>query len=146
MKKLAKPGVVSVRPGLRISNGMLTNEPAIVASVRRKIANISPKEKLPSSVGGLPVDVRPLSNTEALRATDPEGFAQELLQVPRGNVPVELHTPNFERERNLKGELIGPKVDKAVARVRPQRPDGAVKKSVYQIGRASCRERVCLAV
>lgn len=132
LKKFAKPGVVSVRPGLRISKGMLTNEPAIVASVRRKIANISPKEKLPSSVGGMPVDVRALSNTEALRDTDPEGFAQELLRVPRGNVPVELHTPNFARERNLKGELIGPKVDKAVARVRPQRPDGAMKKSVYQ--------------
>jgi phosphatidylserine/phosphatidylglycerophosphate/cardiolipin synthase-like enzyme len=132
LKRFAKPGVVSVRPGLRISNGMLTGEPAIVASVRRKIANILPKEKLPSTVGGLPVDVRALSSTEALRATDPEGFAQELLQVPRGNVPVELHTPNFERERNLKGELIGPKVDKAVARVRPQRPDGKVKKSVYQ--------------
>jgi phosphatidylserine/phosphatidylglycerophosphate/cardiolipin synthase-like enzyme len=132
LKKFAKPGVVSVRPGLRISKGMLTNEPAIVASVRRKIANISPKEKLPSSVGGVPVDVRALSNTEALRDTDPEGFAQELLRVPRGNVPVELHTPNFARERNLKGELIGPKVDKAVARVRPQRPDGAMKKSVYQ--------------
>jgi phosphatidylserine/phosphatidylglycerophosphate/cardiolipin synthase-like enzyme len=132
LKKLAKPGVVSVRPGLRISNGMLTNEPAIVASVRRKIANIPPKEKLPPSIGGVPVDVRALSNTEALRATDPEGFAQELLRVPRGNVPVELHTPNFQRERNLKGELIGPKVDKAVARVRPQRPDGAAKKSIYQ--------------
>jgi hypothetical protein len=132
LKKFAKPGVVSVRPGLLISGGMLTNQPAIVASVRRKIANIPPKEKLPSAVGGIPVDVRPLSNTEAMRATDPEGFAQELLRVPRGNVPVELHTPNFARERNLKGELIGPKVDKAVARVRPQRPDGAMKKSVYQ--------------
>jgi phosphatidylserine/phosphatidylglycerophosphate/cardiolipin synthase-like enzyme len=132
LKKFAKPGVVSVRPGLMISGGMLTNQPAIVASVRRKIANIPAKEKLPSAVGGIPVDVRPLSNTEAMRATDPEGFAQELLRVPRGNVPVELHTPNFARERNLKGELIGPKVDKAVARVRPQRPDGAMKKSVYQ--------------
>jgi hypothetical protein len=132
IKKFAKPGVVSVRPGLRITNGMLTNQPAIVATVRRKIANIAPKEKLPSSVGGMPVDVRPLSNAEALRATDPEGFAQELLRVPRGNVPLELQTPNFALERNLKGELIGPKVDKAVARVRPQRPDGAVKKNVYQ--------------
>lgn len=132
LKRFAKPGVVSVRPGLVISGGMLTNQPAIVASVRRKIANIPAKEKLPSSVGGIPVDVRLLSNTEAMRATDPEGFAQELLRVPIGNVPVELHTPNFARERNLKGELIGPKVDKAVARVRPQRPDGAMKKSAYQ--------------
>jgi phosphatidylserine/phosphatidylglycerophosphate/cardiolipin synthase-like enzyme len=132
LKKFAKPGVVSVRPGLRISNGMLTNQPAIVASVRRKIANIPPKEKLPPSVGGISVDVRQLSAAEAMRATDPEGFAQELLRVPRGNVPVELQTPNFAHERNLKGELIGPKVDKAVARVRPQRPDGLVQKTKYQ--------------
>jgi len=132
LKKFAKPGVVSVRPGLRISNGMLTKDPAIVATVRRKIADLPPKEKLPPSVGGIPVDVRPLSSTEALRTVDPEGFAQELLRVPRGNVPVELQTPNFARERNLKGELIGPKVDKAVARVRKRRPDGAVTKSTYQ--------------
>ena len=132
LKKFAKPGVVSVRPGLLISGGMLTHQSAIVVTVRRKIANIPAKEKLPSSVGGIPVDVRPLSNAEAMRATDPEGFAQELLRVPRGNVPVELHTPNFQRERNLKGELIGPKVDKAVARVRPQRPGGKMQKSVYQ--------------
>lgn len=131
LKKFAKPGVVSVRPGLRIVQGLLTNQPAIVVNVRRKIANIPVSEKLPTAIGGIAVDVRPLSLMEALRATDPEGFAQELLNIPRGNVPVEMQTPNFARERNLRGELIGPKVDKAVARVRARRP-GKVKRGGYQ--------------
>jgi hypothetical protein len=122
LRRFAKPGVVSVRPGILISKGVITKRPAIVASVRRKLRDLPDTERLPDSVQGIPVDVRPLSPTEALRATDPEGFAQELVHVPRGNVPIELQTPNFAHERNLRGQLIGAKVDKAVSRVRPRRP------------------------
>ncbi|MEX3986196.1 phospholipase D-like domain-containing protein [Paraburkholderia sp. EG287A] len=131
-----KPGVVSVRPGLRITGGKLTKSPAIVVSVRKKTSNIPPEEMLPRQLEGIPVDVRPVSPTEALRATDPEAFAQELADVPRGNVPIELQTANFPLERNLDGKLISPLVDAAVARVRPRRPGepipGAAAAHAYQ--------------
>lgn len=59
IRRFAKPGVVSVRPGIRIRKGLLTQQAAIVASVRRKLKNLPASETLPSSVGGVPVDVRP---------------------------------------------------------------------------------------
>jgi len=134
--RLSKPGVVSVRPGLRISKGKLTTDPAIVVNVRKKMRNLPPEEMLPRQVEGIPIDVRPVSPQEALRASDPEGFAQTLADVPRGNVPVELQTANFPLERNLKGQLIAPQVDKAVARIRPRRPGepkaGVAKGPTYQ--------------
>src|SRR6516165_4782369 len=125
LERFDKPGVTSVRPGMRITNGILTHEPAIVVSVRKKTKNLPPDEMLPDQVEGIPVDVRPVSPMEALRATDPEAFAQELADTPRGNTPIELQTANFPLERNLKGQLISPQVDKAVARVRPRRPGEA---------------------
>jgi hypothetical protein len=135
LQRFAKPGVTSVRPGRRITKGMLSRQPAIVVSVRKKIRNLPPDEMLPSQVEGVPIDVRPVSPVEALRATDPEAFAQMLTDVPRGNVPIELQTANFPLERNLKGELIPPLVDKAVARVRPRRPGeprAGLTKATYQ--------------
>ena len=125
LERFDKPGVTSVRPGMRITNGILTHEPAIVVSVRKKTKNLPPDEMLPDQVEGIPVDVRPVSPMEALRATDPEAFAQQLADTPRGNTPIELQTANFPLERNLKGQLISPQVDKAVARVRPRRPGEA---------------------
>lgn len=122
LEAFRKPGVVSVRPGVRIVGGMLTHEPAIVVSVRRKLKTLPASEMLPKKVEDVPVDVRPLTPMEALRAADPEAFAQELADIPRGNVPVEMQTANMPLERNLKGRLIGPMVDRAVARVRPRRP------------------------
>jgi hypothetical protein len=122
LERFDQPGVTSVRPGVRITNGMLTHVPAIVVSVRTKLKNLPSHEMLPDQVEGIPVDVRPVSPMEALRATDPEAFAQQLTDIPRGNTPIELHTANFPLERNVKGQLISPQVDKAVARVRPRRP------------------------
>src|SRR5215469_9114045 len=125
LERFNKPGVISVRPGVRITKGMLTHDPAIVVSVRKKLKNLPPHEMLPDQVDDIPVDVRPVSPMEALRATDPEAFAQQLIDIPRGNTPTELHTANFPLERNLRGQLISPQVDKAVARVRPRRPGEA---------------------
>lgn len=122
LERFDKPGVTSIRPGVRITKGMLTHDPAIVVSVRKKLKNLPADEMLPDQVQDIPVDVRPVSPMEALRATDPEAFAQQLADTPRGNTPIELHTANFPLERNLEGQLISPQVDKAVARVRPRRP------------------------
>ena len=77
LERFDKPGVTSVRPGMRITNGILTHDPAIVVSVR-KTKNLPPDEMLPEQVQEVPVDVRPVSPMEALRATDPEAFAQQL--------------------------------------------------------------------
>src|SRR5947209_6232705 len=101
LKRFAKPGVVSVRPGLLISKGKITDQPAIVVGVRKKLRNLPPAAMLPPKVGDIPVDVRPLSTIEALRATNPDAFARRLANIPRGNVPIELQTPNFPLERNL---------------------------------------------
>ena len=78
LERFDKPGVTSVRPGVRITKGFLTHDPAIVVSVRKKTKNLPPDEMLPDQVEGIPVDVRPVSPMEALRATDPEAFAQQL--------------------------------------------------------------------
>jgi hypothetical protein len=59
LEQFDKPGLTSVRPGVRITNGMLTHDPAIVISVRKKFKNLTADEMLPDKVEEVPVDVRP---------------------------------------------------------------------------------------
>ena len=96
-----KPGVTSIRPGHRITGGRLTHERAIVVGVRKKTSNLPPAERLPRQVGGIPVDVRPVSPIEAMRATDPEAFAQQLTDVPSGNIPLEREIRRLQLERDV---------------------------------------------
>ena len=55
----AIPGVVSVRPGFRRTAGHLTDQPAIVVSVRRKldIDELAPGAVIPREIENIPVDV-----------------------------------------------------------------------------------------
>src|SRR5438270_826830 len=73
---LQRPGVLSVRPGYKAVGGWVTQKPAIVATVSRKIPNVAADQALPANVGGYAVDVREAGTLERIRAADPERYAQ----------------------------------------------------------------------
>jgi hypothetical protein len=137
LKAFRKKGVTSIRPGFRCREGWLTQDPAIVVSVKRKKLKVSKPELLPTSVENVPVDVREVSPLEALRATKPKQFAQRMAKVPEGNESANLQVPTFPLARNVRGKLIAPAANAALAAARAK-PKAAVKakakpkKAVYQ--------------
>ena len=66
MAAFDKPGVLSVRPGFKVTKDWLTNTKSIVVTVRHKVAHPPEGEMLPAEVGGVPVDVRQASPEKAL--------------------------------------------------------------------------------
>ena len=93
-----RPGVLSVRPGFKVTNNWLTNTPAIVVTIRRKVAHPPEGEMLPAEVDGVPVDVRQASPEKALELEDPQKYAAGLRLAPnQGSVP------HFPQERTLAG-------------------------------------------
>jgi hypothetical protein len=93
-----KPGVLSVRPGYKVTNDWLTGTRAIVVTVRHKVAHLAEGEMLPSEVDGVPVDVRQASPEKALELQDPHKYAAGLRLAPNlGSVP------HFPDERTLTG-------------------------------------------
>ena len=98
MAAFDKPGVLSVRPGYKVTNDWLTSTPSIVVTVRHKVAHPAEGEMLPSEVGGVPVDVRQASPEKALELEDPQKYAAGLRLAPNlGSVP------HFADERTLTG-------------------------------------------
>ena len=98
MAAFDKPGVLSVRPGYKVTRDWLTSTPSIVVTVRHKVAQPSAGEMLPSEVGGVPVDVRQASPAKALELEDPQKYAAGLRLAPNlGSVP------HFPDERTLTG-------------------------------------------
>lgn len=96
--ELAKPGVLSVRPGFKAKNNWLTRKPAIVVTVEHKTGHLSADQMLPSEVDGALVDVRQASPEKYKELTDPAGFANELRLSPDlGSVP------HFADERTIAG-------------------------------------------
>ena len=94
-----KPGVLSVRPGFKVTNDWLTNTRSIVVTVRHKVAHPPAGETLPAEVGGVPVDVRQASPAKALELEDPQRYAKGLRLAPnQGSVP------HFPAERTLAGD------------------------------------------
>lgn len=71
LDELRKPGVLTVRPGYEIAGQQLTGQPAIVATVHTKRADLPPSDLLPDHIGNIPVDVREASPHQRLRAHDP---------------------------------------------------------------------------
>jgi hypothetical protein len=84
---LHRPGVLSVRPGIEVTNGWLTGRPAIVATVAEKIASPSAGQALPDQIDGVPVDVRQASPLKRLSLTDPEAFASQNRFAPNHGAP-----------------------------------------------------------
>jgi phosphatidylserine/phosphatidylglycerophosphate/cardiolipin synthase-like enzyme len=64
-------GVLAVRPGYRMKGRWITEEPAIVAIIDPE----QPRPKLPDSVGGLPVDMRPATPVELFRHRSQDAYA-----------------------------------------------------------------------
>ncbi len=121
IKLFQKPGVTSVRPGFKATNGKLTHEPAIVVCVAEKKKAVPPKDLLPTKVDGVKVDVRQVSWCEALRTTDPAQFAREMVTLPEGNEPAGVQTATFPLERDPQGKLVAPRVSAALAKAAPAR-------------------------
>jgi phosphatidylserine/phosphatidylglycerophosphate/cardiolipin synthase-like enzyme len=96
---LSKPGVLTVRPGYKVTNDWLTDQPAIVVTVKQKTADVPAAEAIPATVGGIPTDVRQASPIKAHAIEDPQGYARELRLAPdSGSVP------HFEAERTPAGD------------------------------------------
>jgi phosphatidylserine/phosphatidylglycerophosphate/cardiolipin synthase-like enzyme len=104
LPRLSKYGVLTVRPGYEIAGHQLTGKRAIVATVHAKkpLADLSRSEKLPDSLGGVPVDVREARPYQRLRAIDP--LAAEVSQTYRRPEDSE---PKWPLERELpSGKLL----------------------------------------
>ena len=118
--RLNKPGVLSVRPGFESVRGWVTNRPAIVVNVDKKVAPgaLSAKDLLPETLAGFPVDVREPAPLEKMRISGPGKFASIV-----NAIPPELRPPSFAFERNPHGELLtqtgSPTVARSVAVRRP---------------------------
>lgn len=72
-----KNGFITARPGYRFVDGIITNEPAIVAVVDRKIhaASLNAKDKLPDTFEGYNVQVVSASPSDLLISKYPEESA-----------------------------------------------------------------------
>jgi hypothetical protein len=75
LSRLRKPGVLTVRPGYEFRGGRLTGRPAIVVTVLRKRGRVPASQQLPEEIEGIPVDVRPSTAMQRLRARAPAKHA-----------------------------------------------------------------------
>ena len=104
LPKLAKPGVLTVRPGYEITGDQLTGKQAIVATVhtKRGKSELPKADLLPDKIGEYPVDVREASAYQRLRAIDPASAA---VAMTYGRP--EDREPDWPNEREMpSGELI----------------------------------------
>lgn len=109
VKAFRKPGVFTVRPGYKFTGGWVTDKPAIVATVDKKLDGLPPNQKLPSEVEDVPVDVREATGLQRLRSLDPP--AQTLmLSHARG----QYREPEWKNERTVSdGKLVPRQVHSA---------------------------------
>ena len=68
LHRFRNKGVLSVRPGYKFTGGWITDKPAIVATVDKKLENLPPSRMLPAEVDNVPVDVREATGLQRLRA------------------------------------------------------------------------------
>jgi hypothetical protein len=102
LAELSKPGVLSVRPGYKVTNDWLTSAPAIVVTVAQKKSQLPAADQVPAEVAGVPTDVRQASPEKRKELEDPQGYAQEYRLAPdQGSVP------HFADEQTLGGPHPG---------------------------------------
>ncbi|HEY3675306.1 MAG TPA: phospholipase D-like domain-containing protein [Candidatus Tumulicola sp.] len=102
IKKLRKPGALTARPGYKITGGWITDKPAIVVTVEKKLRRLAPREMLPAQVDGVAVDVREVTGVQRLRASDPDAYS-----LAAAHMRSEYHEPQWPDERSVKtGEKI----------------------------------------
>ncbi len=94
-----KPGVLSVRPGFKVTDDWLTSERSIVATVRHKVTSPPEGEMLPSEIEGISIDVRQASAAKREEIENPETYSAKLRLTPdTGSVA------HFPDERTPTGE------------------------------------------
>ncbi|RKR74580.1 phospholipase D-like domain-containing protein [Frondihabitans australicus] len=99
---LTVPGVLSVRPGYLFRDGWITDERAIVVTVS------DPAPSLPTSLEGVPVDVRVASPRKALQVQDPGEFARATGPAPDlGAVPEFADELRIDRGVNARFVPLG---------------------------------------
>jgi hypothetical protein len=96
ISRLTRPGVLTVRPGYQFTGGRLTGRAAIVVTVMRKPSRVPASQQLPAEIEGIPVDVRPSTAMQRLRATAP---AKHALLARFG--PSEHREPEWPYERRV---------------------------------------------
>ena len=75
-------GVIDIRPGYRFKDGWITDEPAIVVVVRRKLPleRVPENERIPTQIQGIPVEVTSATPVVQLQPeSTTRGFAQSLI-------------------------------------------------------------------
>ncbi len=97
-----KSNVLTVRPGYKIKDHWITNQPAIVVTVEQKRADLSPQDAVPPMVGGYPTDVRPATGMQRMRSADPASHA-----TVAATARPEFAQPEFPLERDIRtGQLL----------------------------------------
>jgi hypothetical protein len=93
----AIPGVLGLRPGFRFTAGWITDEPAIVVTVREKRppGQVPEDELIPRELAGVPVDVTPATPIEQLRS---RARTRGLPVRPWPGVEYEPALPDWERD------------------------------------------------
>ena len=66
---LAMPNVIGIRPGFKFTGGWITDQPAIVVTVLRKLSpgDIEPRKRIPAEIDGIPTDIAPATPAEQLQ-------------------------------------------------------------------------------
>jgi PLD-like domain len=96
MRLLRKDGVLTARPGYKISRGKVIERPSIVVTVVKKKSDLKPKDKIPAEINGIATDVREATPMQLLRSKDPDSF--HLIQALG---PDELHEPESKLECDI---------------------------------------------
>ena len=97
-----KRGALTVRPGYKIKNGWITQQPAIVVTVKKKKAEVPAKDLIPAKIGDYPTDVREATLWQNLRHKDPQQYGT-LMTSQRP----EYAQPEFPYERDAQsGQLL----------------------------------------
>ncbi len=91
LTELAVTGVLSVRPGYALRDGWITEERAVVVTVRD-----GGHATLPAELDGVPVDVRRASPAKLERLENPAAYARTRLPFPDART-----VPEFPDERDL---------------------------------------------
>lgn len=67
IKQLRNKGVYTLWPGYKFTGGWITDKPAIVATVDKELAGLRPRDRLPTEIEDVPVDVREATGLQRLR-------------------------------------------------------------------------------
>ena len=95
IKKFRKKGVYALRPGYKFTGGWITDKPAIIATVDKKLDGLPPHDQLPTEIEDVPVDVREATGLQRLRAQDP---VQHALVTSHGRSEHQEPTWPYERD------------------------------------------------